>query len=70
VVVAEVHGPARALSIVNGLPLERYHLWHATRANLLLRMGRDQEAREAYLAAAELAPTQAERDFLEAKARG
>jgi len=70
VVVAEVSGPARALSIVDGLPLERYHLWHATRANLLARLGRDQEARAAYLAAAELAPTQAERDFLEARAGG
>jgi RNA polymerase sigma-70 factor (ECF subfamily) len=69
VVVAEVHGPERALSIVDGLPLERYHLWHATRANLLGRLGRDQEARAAYLAAAELAPSEAEREFLERKAR-
>ena len=65
VVVAEVHGPARALSIVDGLPLERYHLWHATRANLLGRLGRDDEARAAYLAAAELAPTEAEQRFLD-----
>jgi len=69
VVVAEVHGPERALSIVNGLPLERYHLWHATRANLLSRLGRGEEARAAYLAAAELAPTEAEREFLEGKAQ-
>jgi len=68
VVVAEVHGPERALSIVDGLPLERYHLWHATRANLLGRLGRSAESREAYLAAAGLAPTQAERDFLLRKA--
>jgi RNA polymerase sigma-70 factor (ECF subfamily) len=68
VVVAEVDGPARALRIVDGLPLERYHLWHATRANLLARLGRDEEARAAYLAGAELAPTQAERDFLEGRA--
>jgi RNA polymerase sigma-70 factor (ECF subfamily) len=70
VVVAEVDGPARALSIVDGLPLERYHLWHATRANLLARLGRDEEARAAYLAGAELAPTEAEREFLEDQARG
>ena len=70
VVVAEVHGPARALTLVDGLPLERYHLWHATRANLLARVGRDDEARAAYLAAAELAPTEAERNFLLAKAAG
>lgn len=70
VVVAEVDGPERALSIVNGLPLERYHLWHATRANLLDRLGRAEEARAAYRAAAELAPSQAEREFLERRALG
>ena len=70
VVVAEVSGPERALSIVNGLPLERYHLWHATRANLLSRLGKDEEARAAYRAAAELAPTEAERDFLLRQASG
>jgi len=70
VAVAEVQGPARALTIVDGLPLERYHLWHATRANFLDRLGRDAEAREAYATAAELAPGDAEREFLLAKARG
>jgi RNA polymerase sigma-70 factor (ECF subfamily) len=70
VVVAEVRGPERALAIVDGLPLERYHLWHATRANLLSRLDRDTEARAAYLAAAELAPTPAERAFLEERAQG
>lgn len=70
VVVAEIDGPGRALMLVDGLPLERYHLWHATRANLLARLGRDQEARAAYLAASELAPTEAERSFLLAKAEG
>ena len=70
VVVAEVHGPERALSIVDGLPLERYHLWHATRGNLLSRVGREEEARAAYLAGAKLAPTQAEREFLEWRAAG
>lgn len=70
VVVAEVHGPARALSIVDGLPLERYHLWHATRANLLDRLDRGAEAREAYATAASLAPGETERAFLEERARG
>lgn len=70
VVVAEVDGPARALSIVDGLPLERYHLWHATRGNLLARLGRGEEARAAYRAGAELAPSQAEREFLEGRALG
>jgi len=70
VVVAEVHGPARALQIVDGLPLERYHLWHATRGNLLDRVGRTDDARAAYRAAAELAPGDAERAFLTERARG
>ena len=69
VVVAEIAGPERALSLVDGLPLERYHLWHATRANLLDRLGRRTEAAAAYRAAAELAPTDAEREFLDGKAQ-
>ena len=69
VVVAEIAGPERALSLVDGLPLERYHLWHATRANLLDRLGRRAEAAAAYRAAAELAPTEAEREFLDGKAQ-
>ncbi|MGC4175867.1 RNA polymerase sigma factor [Demequina sp.] len=69
VVVAELAGPEKALELVDGLPLERYHLWHATRGNLLDRLGRTEEARAAYLAGAELAPTDAEREFLEGKAR-
>jgi len=70
VAVAEVHGPERALSIVDGIPLERYHLWHATRGNLLDRLGRHEEARAAYASALELAPGEAERDFLARKASG
>jgi RNA polymerase sigma-70 factor (ECF subfamily) len=69
IAIGEVEGPQRALELVEGLPLERYHLWHATRANLLDRVGRDHEARAAYAAAAALAPGDAEREFLEAKAR-
>jgi RNA polymerase sigma-70 factor (ECF subfamily) len=69
VVVAELQGPERALKLIDGLPLERYHLWHATRANFLDRLGRDGDARAAYRAAAELAPTTAEREFLEGKAQ-
>lgn len=70
IAVAEVHGPERALSIVDGIPLERYHLWHATRGNLLDRLGRHDEARAAYASALELAPGEAERDFLARKASG
>jgi RNA polymerase sigma-70 factor (ECF subfamily) len=70
VAIAEVAGPERALAIVDGIPLERYHLWHATRGNLLDRVGRGEEARVAYATAAELAPGDAERAFLEERARG
>ena len=70
IAVAEVDGPERALQIVNGIPLERYYLWHATRGNLLDRLGRDADARAAYASALECAPGEAERDFLARKAAG
>lgn len=68
IAVGEVDGPERALALIGGLPLERYHLWHATRANLLDRLGHGREARAAYATAASLAPSDSEREFLEAKA--
>ncbi|MFI7697943.1 RNA polymerase sigma factor [Nonomuraea sp. NPDC049480] len=64
VAVAEVRGPAAALALVDELDLDGYHPYHATRADLLRRLGRDEEAALAYERAAALAPTQAERDFL------
>jgi RNA polymerase sigma-70 factor, ECF subfamily len=66
VAVGEVHGPAVALALVEELELELdgYHLFHATRADLLRRLGRDREAAAAYERAAALAPTDAERAFL------
>ena len=51
IAVAEVDGPAAALALVDGLPLDDYHLFHATRADLLHRLGRDDEAASAYDAA-------------------
>jgi RNA polymerase sigma-70 factor (ECF subfamily) len=44
--------------------LDRHHLWHATRADLLRRLDRGAEARSAYAAALDLAPSAAERRFL------
>ncbi|HEX8803599.1 MAG TPA: sigma-70 family RNA polymerase sigma factor, partial [Acidimicrobiales bacterium] len=38
IALAEVSGPAAALAIVDGLPLDGYHLLHATRADLLRRL--------------------------------
>ncbi|WP_230420874.1 RNA polymerase sigma factor [Actinomadura soli] len=64
VAVAEIHGPAAALVLVEDLDLDGYHLFHATRADLLSRLGRDREAATAYQRAAALAPTPAEREFL------
>jgi len=58
-------GPAAGLELTDGIAgLEDYHLWHAARADLLRRLGRDAEARTAYERAAELAGTDAERRFL------
>ncbi len=64
IAVGEVQGAAAALALVDELDLDNYHPFHATRADLLHRLGRDGEAAAAYERAADLAPTDAERDFL------
>jgi RNA polymerase sigma-70 factor, ECF subfamily len=65
VAVAMAEGPEPALEIVDALTgLERYHLWHSTRAQLLQRLGRGEEAGAAYSRALELAPSETERTFL------
>jgi RNA polymerase sigma-70 factor (ECF subfamily) len=64
VAVAEVDGPAAALALVNGLGLDGFHVFHAVRADLLRRLGRDAEAALAYDAAMARAGNEAERDFL------
>jgi RNA polymerase sigma factor (sigma-70 family) len=72
--VAMATGPASALRIIDGLiaegALRGYHLLPATRAELLLRLGRDDEARSEFAAAAALAGNDRERALLEQKARG
>jgi RNA polymerase sigma-70 factor, ECF subfamily len=65
VAVAEVQGPARALELADGLGLDEYHLFHATRADLLRRIGCRDEARAAYDAAIARTANRAERSFLE-----
>ena len=68
VAVAMANGPEQGLEIVDGLTgLERYHLWHSTRAELLSRLGRDDEASAAYSRALELAPSETERTFLQSR---
>ena len=65
VAVAEVEGPEAALALVDGLDLDGYHLFHAIRADLLRRLGRDAEAALAYEAAIARTDNAAERAFLE-----
>ena len=65
VAVAEVEGADAALTLVDGLELDSYHLFHAVRADLLRRLGRNAEAALAYEAAIGRAENAAERDFLQ-----
>jgi RNA polymerase sigma-70 factor (ECF subfamily) len=67
VAVAEVEGPAAALALVVPLPLERLHVYHAVRADLLRRLGRFAEAADAYAAAVACTSNAAEVAFLEAR---
>jgi RNA polymerase sigma-70 factor (ECF subfamily) len=64
VAVAEVDGPAAGLALVADLDIPGYHLLAATRADLLRRLSRHDEARAAYEEALAQAPTDAERRFL------
>ena len=45
IAIGEVEGPAAALALVDELDLDNYHPYHATRADLLQRLGRNREAR-------------------------
>jgi RNA polymerase sigma-70 factor (ECF subfamily) len=65
VAVAEIDGAARALQLVEELPLDSYHLFHAVRADLLLRAGRKPEAALAWRAALERCGNERERRFLQ-----
>jgi RNA polymerase sigma-70 factor (ECF subfamily) len=66
IAVAELDGPEVALAAVDHLeePLARYHAYHATRADLLRRLGRSQAARAAYDRAIDLAGNTAEAAYL------
>jgi RNA polymerase sigma-70 factor (ECF subfamily) len=69
VVVAEVEGPDAALSLVEGLELDSYYLYHSIRADLLRRRGRDREAALAYERAVSLTDNRTESAFLERRLR-
>ena len=63
--LAEAGEPEAALALVDRLELDRYHYLHATRAELLRRLDRLEDARSAYERALELVHSSAERRFLE-----
>jgi RNA polymerase sigma-70 factor (ECF subfamily) len=69
VAVAEVDGPEAALALADELDLGGYHLFHAIRADLLRRLGREAEAAAAYEAAIALTENAAERAFLQRNLR-
>jgi RNA polymerase sigma-70 factor (ECF subfamily) len=66
VAVALSEGPAVGLTMVDAVEgLDRFHLWHSTRADLLRRLGRTAEAADAYRSALACQPSPAERRFLQ-----
>jgi RNA polymerase sigma-70 factor (ECF subfamily) len=65
IAVAETQGPQAGLRIVDGLGLHDYRYLHSTRAELLRRLGRTEQARQAYRRARDLTEDGAERRFLE-----
>jgi RNA polymerase sigma-70 factor (ECF subfamily) len=65
VAIAETEGPGAGLAIVDRLPIEDYHYLHATRGELLRRLGRTAEAGDAYRRALTLVHDDAERRLLE-----
>ena len=64
VAVGEITGPEAALAILDALELDDYRYFHSTRAALLRRLGRDDEARLAYQRALELTDEGPEHRFL------
>lgn len=69
VAVAEVQGLNQALAAVDRLDLADYYLFHAIRADLLRRLGRNTEAKRAYEAALARSDNIAEKGFLERRLR-
>jgi RNA polymerase sigma-70 factor, ECF subfamily len=73
VAVAMANGPDPALSLIDSLTaagdLDDYHLLHATRADLLRRIGSREEAAKSYVRALALVTNESERRFLERRLR-
>jgi RNA polymerase sigma-70 factor (ECF subfamily) len=70
VAVAKSEGPEAGLAAVDRVELDDYLYLHSTRADLLRRLGRAEEARAAYARALELAHAEPERRFLERRLAG
>jgi RNA polymerase sigma-70 factor (ECF subfamily) len=64
IAVAQAEGAEAGLALVDRLPLDGYQYFHSTRADLLRRLGRGDEARAEYERALELAHAEPERRFL------
>ena len=69
VAIAEAVGPETALAVLDQLDLPQYHYVDSTRAELLRRLGRDEEAMAAYRRALDGATAEHERRFLERRLR-
>ena len=71
VAIAMTDGPRRALDLIDELAakgeLDRYHLLHAARADMLRRLGSNKEAAKSYRRALELVTNESERKFLEGR---
>jgi RNA polymerase sigma-70 factor (ECF subfamily) len=67
IAVAELEGPHAALAVLDRLELDGYRYYHSTRASLLRRLGRDDQARAAYARALELTQPGPEQRFLESR---
>ena len=67
IAVAELQGPEAALALLDGLELDDYRYYHSTRAEVLRRLGRNDEARRAYTRALEQTQPGPEQRFLESR---
>ncbi|WP_028064052.1 RNA polymerase sigma factor [Solirubrobacter soli] len=67
IALAETAGPAVALAEIDALDLDGYHRFHAVRADLLTRLGRDADATAAYDAALEQTANTIEQSFLKSR---
>ena len=67
IAIAELEGPGSALAMLDELDLDSYQYFHSTRADLLRRLGRHDEACAAYARALQLAQTEPERRFLQSR---